>query len=159
MTTTGTEGLLRELAPQVLGVVVRRHGDFASAEDAVQEALIAAATQWPAEGQPDNPLGWLVRVASLYGLLERMTPNPMVTLNRAVAVAMASGPDAGLAVLDDLGDALGDHHRLHAVRGHLLELAGDPAGAVVRLRAAAARTDNLREQRYLTAQAARLGAV
>jgi RNA polymerase sigma factor (sigma-70 family) len=403
VTTTSTEGLLRELAPQVLGAVVRRHGDFASAEDAVQEALIAAATQWPAEGRPDNPLGWLARVASrrivdelrrddarrrredlaaswsihpdlpvaghddtlilmflccspvlspataipltlravgglttreiasaflvpeatmaqrisrakaklreadepfalpaiedradrlrsvlhvlyllfnegyatssgpdlartdlsgeairlaravhaatpdepevagllalmlltdarrpartrpdgelvplaeqdrsrwdrplideglalitealregrvgeyqaqaaiaavhdqapshadtqwseivaLYGLLERMTTNPMVRLNRAVAVAMASGPGAGLALLEDLDASLGDHHRLRAVRGHLLELAGDRAGAVVELRAAAAGTDNLREQRYLTAQAARLNA-
>jgi RNA polymerase sigma factor (sigma-70 family) len=54
--------LLRELAPQVLGVVVRRHGDFAAAEDAVQEALIAAAAQWPVDGVPDNPRGWLYRV-------------------------------------------------------------------------------------------------
>lgn len=55
--------LLRELAPQVLGVVARRHGDFAAAEDAVQEALIAAATKWPAGGIPDNPRGWLYHVA------------------------------------------------------------------------------------------------
>jgi len=63
-TATSTEGLLRGLAPQALGAVVRRYGDFADAEDAVQEALIAAATQWPVEGQPDQPLGWLIRVAS-----------------------------------------------------------------------------------------------
>jgi RNA polymerase sigma factor (sigma-70 family) len=55
--------LLRELAPQVLGAVARRHGDFAAAEDAVQEALIAAAGQWPDAGIPDNPRGWLFRVA------------------------------------------------------------------------------------------------
>ena len=55
--------LLRELAPQVLGAVARRHGDFAAAEDAVQEALIAAATQWPVEGLPVNPRGWLYHVA------------------------------------------------------------------------------------------------
>ena len=55
--------LLRELAPQVLGAVARRHGDFAAAEDAVQEALIAAAAQWPAEGVPANPRGWLYHVA------------------------------------------------------------------------------------------------
>jgi RNA polymerase sigma factor (sigma-70 family) len=55
--------LLRELAPQVLGAVARRHGDFAAAEDAVQEALIAAAMQWPAQGVPDNPQGWLYHVA------------------------------------------------------------------------------------------------
>src|SRR5207237_4131615 len=55
--------LLRELAPQVLGAVARRHGDFAAAEDAVQEALIAAAMQWPVAGVPDNPRGWLYQVA------------------------------------------------------------------------------------------------
>ena len=55
--------LLRELAPQVLGAVTRRHGDFAAADDAVQEAMIAAATQWPAQGIPDNPSGWLFHVA------------------------------------------------------------------------------------------------
>ena len=55
--------LLRDLAPQVLGAVARRHEDFAAAEDAVQEALIAAANQWPAEGLPSNPRGWLYQVA------------------------------------------------------------------------------------------------
>lgn len=55
--------LLRELAPQVLGVIARRHGDFATAEDAVQEALIAAAVQWQSQGTPRNPRGWLYHVA------------------------------------------------------------------------------------------------
>ena len=59
-----SEHLLRELAPQVLGAVIRRFHDFASAEDAVQEALIAAITQWPQQGVPDNPRGWLIHVAS-----------------------------------------------------------------------------------------------
>ncbi len=58
------EHLLRELAPQVLGSVVRRFRDFSSAEDAVQEAMIAAFTQWPQEGVPENPRGWLIQVAS-----------------------------------------------------------------------------------------------
>ena len=58
------ESLLRELAPQVLGAVVRRYRDFAAAEDAVQEALLAAATQWPRDGLPDNPRGWLIHVAA-----------------------------------------------------------------------------------------------
>ncbi|MEU5169095.1 RNA polymerase sigma factor [Streptomyces mutomycini] len=58
------EDLLRELAPQVLGALVRRHGYFDACEDAVQEALLAAALRWPAEGTPDNPRGWLVTVAS-----------------------------------------------------------------------------------------------
>ena len=58
------EHLLRDLVPQVLGAVVRRFGDFAAAEDAVQEALLAAAMQWPVQGVPENPRGWLIQVAS-----------------------------------------------------------------------------------------------
>jgi RNA polymerase sigma factor (sigma-70 family) len=58
------QDLLRDLAPQVLGVVIRRFRDFAASEDAVQEALIAAATQWPREGLPENPRAWLIQVAS-----------------------------------------------------------------------------------------------
>ncbi len=57
------EHLLRDLAPQVLGSVVRRYRDFAACEDAVQEALIAAAQQWPRDGRPDNPGAWLVTTA------------------------------------------------------------------------------------------------
>ncbi len=56
--------LLRELAPQVLGVLLRRHGSFDICEDAAQEAMLAAAIQWPAEGVPGNPKGWLITVAS-----------------------------------------------------------------------------------------------
>ena len=59
-----SEHLLRELAPQVLGAVARRFRDFSSAEDAVQEAMIAAFTQWPQEGIPANPRGWLIQVAT-----------------------------------------------------------------------------------------------
>ena len=59
-----TEDLLRDLAPQVLGAVARRYRDFAAAEDAVQEALLAASQQWPRDGRPDNPKGWLIKVAS-----------------------------------------------------------------------------------------------
>ena len=68
VTTAGldanTENLLRELAPQVLGATMRRFKDFAAAEDAVQEALVAASVQWPQEGIPDNPRGWLIQVAT-----------------------------------------------------------------------------------------------
>jgi predicted RNA polymerase sigma factor len=97
-------------------------------------------------------------ILGLYGLLQRMTDNPMVTLNRAVAVAMVHGPRAGLAVLEGLEGRIGDHHRLHSVRAHLLEEAGDTTMAIVEFRAAAARTTNLREQYYLTTKAARLTA-
>ncbi|MGW7368088.1 RNA polymerase sigma factor [Streptomyces sp. NPDC054841] len=62
--TTDVEDLLRRHAPQVLGTLVRRYGRFDPAEDSVQEALLAAAQQWPEEGVPDNPRGWLIRVAS-----------------------------------------------------------------------------------------------
>ncbi|GAA0473788.1 RNA polymerase sigma24 factor [Paractinoplanes deccanensis] len=60
----GIEDVLRAAAPQVLGAVVRRYGDFDTCEDAVQEALLAAARQWPSEGVPDDPRAWLIRVAS-----------------------------------------------------------------------------------------------
>ena len=59
-----TGDLLRQLAPQVLGALVRRYGHFDTAEDAVQEALIAGARQWPSDGVPDSPRGWLITVAS-----------------------------------------------------------------------------------------------
>ena len=117
----------------------------------VQAAIAAIHDQAASHASTDWP-----EILALYGLLERMTGNPMVTLNRAVAAAMAHGPDAGLALLDDLGDRLGDHHRLHSVRAHLLEQAGDTGAAVAEFQAAAARTSNLREQRYLITQAARL---
>jgi RNA polymerase sigma factor (sigma-70 family) len=74
---SGSENLLRELAPQVLGAVVRRFGDFSAAEDAVQEALLAAAMQWPEEGVPDNPRGWLIHVAA-----RRMTDHLRIELAR-----------------------------------------------------------------------------
>jgi RNA polymerase sigma factor (sigma-70 family) len=80
------EHLLRDLTPLVLGAVVRRFGDFAAAEDAVQEALVAAATQWPREGVPDNPRGWLIQVAS-----RRMTDyqrSEIARRRREAAVAM-----------------------------------------------------------------------
>ena len=117
----------------------------------VQAAIAAIHDQAASHASTDWP-----EILALYGLLERMTGNPMVTLNRAVAAAMTHGPGAGLALLDDLGDRLGDHHRLHSVRAHLLEQAGDTGAAVAEFQAAAARTSNLREQRYLTTQAARL---
>jgi RNA polymerase sigma factor (sigma-70 family) len=126
-----------------------RYGELG--EYQVQAAISAVHDQ--ARRYEDTSWGEIV---PLYNLLEQMTGNPMVTLNRAVAVAMVEGPDAGLALLDGLDEPLGDHHRLHSVRAHLFELAGDTDTAIAEFRAAADRTTNLRERQYLTTRAARL---
>jgi RNA polymerase sigma factor (sigma-70 family) len=109
------------------------------------EAARAEDTDWP-------------QILVLYELLERLSPNPMITLNHAVALAMVRGPQAGLDLLSTLDDDrhVAEHHRLHAVRAHLLELAGDRAGALAGYRIAARRTTSLPERRYLEGQAARL---
>ena len=98
------------------------------------------------------------QILALYGLLERLAPGPAVTLNRAVAVAMVQGPQAGLEVLSTLdGDGrIAGGHRADAVRAHLLERAGDRDGARAAFTRAARRTTSLPEQRYLQAQATRL---
>jgi RNA polymerase sigma factor (sigma-70 family) len=98
------------------------------------------------------------QVHVLYKILERIAPNPMVTLNRAVALAQVQGPRAGLALLGELeGDTrMAGHHRLHAVRAHLLEQAGDRAAARESYRRAAKATASLAEQRYLESRAGRL---
>ena len=108
------------------------------------EAAIAEDTDWP-------------QILALYGLLERMTDNPMVTLNRAIATAMVEGAASGLALLDDIDEQLVGHHRLHAVRAHLLEMAGDRDAAIVHYRRAAGRTTSMAERGYLATRASRLG--
>jgi RNA polymerase sigma factor (sigma-70 family) len=96
------EGLLRELAPQVLGVLVRRHGGFDACEDAVQEALLAAAMQWQAEGVPANPKGWLITTASRR--LIELWRNESARRRRedAVAAQPAAGQDPVSGVDDTL---------------------------------------------------------
>jgi predicted RNA polymerase sigma factor len=96
------------------------------------------------------------QILALYGLLEPMTGNPIVTLNRAVAMAMVHGPSAGLERLAVVDERLAGHPRLDAVRAHLLEMAGDTEAAIDHYRRAAARSTNLPEQRYLAVRAARL---
>jgi len=109
------------------------------------EATRAEDTDWP-------------QILALYELLKRMSDNPMVRLNHAVAAAMVQGPAKGLALLEELEtDArIANHHRLHAVRAHLFELSGDHKLAVDNYRAAAARTSSLPERNYLLTRAARL---
>ena len=87
MTTEPTvEGLLRELSPQVLAALTRRFGSFDTAEDALQEALLAAATQWPEQGIPESPRGWLITVAS-----RRLTDQLRSDLARARRETAAAG--------------------------------------------------------------------
>jgi RNA polymerase sigma factor (sigma-70 family) len=109
------------------------------------EAARAEDTDWP-------------QILALYGVLERMSNNPMVTLNRAIAAAMVHGPATGLEMLKllDADDRLAGHHRLDAVRAHLLEKAGDHQAAIAHYRAAADRTASIPERNYLMTQAARL---
>jgi RNA polymerase sigma factor (sigma-70 family) len=92
-------------------------------------------------------------ILMLYELLESTAPGPMVTLNRIVAVAMVHGPAAGLALLADVDPALTDHHRLAAVRAHLLELSGSRQAAREAYQLAARLTQSLPEQRYLQSRA------
>jgi len=96
------------------------------------------------------------RILSLYLLLERADPSPVVQLNRAVALAMVAGPDSALSVLDELAGsaALARSHRLHAVRAHVLDMKGDSAAAHDEYTKAAAGTGNRRERDYLTMKAA-----
>ena len=89
---TSTEDLLRELAPQVLGVLMRRYGGLDTCEDAVQEALLDAATQWPASGTPDNPRGWLLTVATRR--LTDMLRGESARRRREDAVYLATPPAA-----------------------------------------------------------------
>jgi RNA polymerase sigma factor (sigma-70 family) len=98
------------------------------------------------------------QILGLYELLQRIAPGPMVTLNRIVAVAMVHGPEAGLRQLAaaQANPGLAGHHRLDAVRAHLLELAGDQQAARAGYRLAARRTLSLAEQRYLESRAAHL---
>jgi RNA polymerase sigma factor (sigma-70 family) len=120
---------------QLQAAIAAVHDEAAKVED----------TDWP-------------QILALYDVLRRMSGNPMVELNRAVAAAMVHGPAKGLELLDALqaDGRLSDHHRLDAVRAHLLELTGDCQGAARHYRAAAGKTGSLPERNYLLTQAARL---
>jgi RNA polymerase sigma factor (sigma-70 family) len=120
---------------QLQAAIAAVHDEAAQSED----------TDWP-------------QILALYDLLKRMSDNPMVVLNHAIAAAMVHGPTKGLELLDALNSYgyFAEHHRLDAVRAHLLELAGDHTSAVRHYHAAAAKTGSLPERNYLLTQAARL---
>lgn len=120
----------------------------------LQAAIAALHDEAPSAEQTDWP-----QIVALYGALLRIDPTPVVALNHAVAVAMASGPDAGLALLGPLADesTLTDDHRLWSARAHLFELRGERERARAEYLGAAERTLNLPQQRYLRRRAAELG--
>ncbi|MFJ1913139.1 RNA polymerase sigma factor [Streptomyces sp. NPDC088147] len=120
-------------AYQLQSAIAALHDEAARAED----------TDWP-------------QILALYDILVRRAPEPMAELGRAVAVAMVRGPRAGLAEVAVLEDRLAGHHRLDAVRAHLLEKSGDIDGARAAYRLAAGRTLSVPEARYLRTRAARL---
>src|SRR5262245_31370664 len=124
-------------AYQLQAAIAAVHDEAARAED----------TDWP-------------QILARYGLLKRMSDNPMITLNHAIAAAMVNGPSAGLELLKALDDdsRLAGHYRLDAVRGHLHEMAGNHAAAMAHFRAAAERTTSIPERNYLNTKAARLAA-
>ncbi|WP_063056016.1 RNA polymerase sigma factor [Nocardia salmonicida] len=115
----------------------------------------AAVAGLHAEARRPEDTDW-ARILQLYTMIERSTPNPMITLNRAVATAMVHGPAAGLAVADSVAEPLSRSHRLAAVRGHLQEMAGDHVAAVAEYRRAAQQTASVPERDYLLLRAARL---
>ena len=121
----------------------------------VQAAIAALHDQSPTTEEADWP-----QIHALYLLLERMSDNPMVTLNRAVAAAMVEGPDAGLQVVDSLAadERLKGHYRVHAVRAHLYERAKRNDLALEHYRRAAEATASLPERNYLLKKAVRLQA-
>jgi predicted RNA polymerase sigma factor len=120
---------------QLQAAISATHADAATAEE----------TNWP-------------QVHALYLILERIAPNPMVTLNRAIALAETKGPQAGLALLAalDNDERMTGHHRLLSVRAHLLEKTGDTAGAYDHYRRAAKATASIAERRYLETRASRI---
>jgi RNA polymerase sigma factor (sigma-70 family) len=122
-------------AYQLQAAIAALHDEAGRAED----------TDWP-------------QILALYGLLKRMSHNPMVALNHAIATAMVQGAPAGLALLEalDADGGLAGHYRLDAVRAHLLEMAGDHDAAIQHYQAAAARTTNIPERNYLTTKASQL---
>ncbi len=120
---------------QLQAAIAAVHDEAASTED----------TDWP-------------QILALYGLLKRMSDNPVVALNHAIAAAMVDGPAAGMELLKalDTDAQMSGHYRLDAVRAHMLEMAGDHERAIVHYRAAAERTTSIPERNYLTTKAARL---
>jgi predicted RNA polymerase sigma factor len=143
----------RSAIDEGIGLLTRTLGKAAAGPYQMQAAIAAVHDEAPSAAETDWP-----QILALYDVLERISPGPIITLNRAVAVAMVHGPRAGLALLGTLDDdqRMTRNHRLESVRGHLLELAGDLAAARESYQRAARMSASIPEQRYLTLRAARL---
>jgi predicted RNA polymerase sigma factor len=139
------------LVAEGVSLIERAMSKGSVGEYQLQAAIAALHDQAQQADDTDWP-----QIYALYGLLEQMTGNPVVTLNRAVAAAMAHGPSAGLALLDEVDERLDGHYRVDAVRAHLLEMAGDADAALMHYRAAASRTTSVPEQHYLAKQVSRI---
>ncbi|MFC4943661.1 RNA polymerase sigma factor [Pseudonocardia sp. GCM10023141] len=139
----------RDRIAEGVGLVVTAMSRGRVGEYQLQASIAAVHDGAPSAADTD----W-AQIVTVYDLLGRITDNPMVALNRAVAVAMVQGPAAGLALLEPLDERLPGHHRLDAVRGHLHAMLGDHTTAARHFGAAARRATSLPEQRYLTAKAA-----
>jgi RNA polymerase sigma factor (sigma-70 family) len=161
---TGSDGALVPLAEQDrsrwhgaaiaegIALVTRALATAEPGPFQLQAAIAAVHDEAPTEAQTDWP-----QILVLYDLLDRVAPGPMVTLGRIVALSMVDGPRAGLRELDTAAadPVLAGHHRLHAVRAHLLDLTGDAAGAQAEYELAAQRTLSVPERAYLESRAHR----
>jgi RNA polymerase sigma factor (sigma-70 family) len=141
----------RDYITEGVALAVEAFGTPPLGEYQLQAAIAALHDEVDRAEDTDWP-----QILALYGMLEDLSGNPMVKLNRAIAAAMVNGPDAGLELLEPLDKELAGHHRLDAVRGHLYELRGDHELAAHHFREAARRTTSLPERDYLTKKAAQV---
>jgi predicted RNA polymerase sigma factor len=141
----------RSLIADGMAVLNDAMGKGSVGEYRLQAAITAVHIRAATAGETD----WQ-QIVALYGLLEALTGSPIVTLNRAVAVAMAQGPSAGLAVLDEVEDRLRGHSRLEAVRAQLLEMNGETEAALEHYRIASRLATSVPERNYLARRAAAL---
>ena len=139
----------KEYITEGVALAVEAFGTPPLGEYQLQAAIAALHDEVDRPEDTDWP-----QILALYGLLENLSGNPIVKLNRAIAAAMVQGPDAGLKLLEPLDTELAGHYRLDAVRGHLYEMRGDNETAAQHFRAAARGTTSLPERDYLTTKAA-----
>jgi RNA polymerase sigma factor (sigma-70 family) len=139
----------RELIAEGVALVTKALASGPPGAYQLQAAIAAVHDEAPTAPDTDWP-----QILALYQVLDRVTPSPMATLSQSVAAAMVRGPSAGLAMLDslDTDERIRGHHRLFAVRGRLLEMAGDQRAAAAAYRTAARLTTSAAEKRYLRAR-------